>query len=292
MREDSREEMGLKTLRFTYHMELRFSQPVTGHNFTFRCFPKTDDMQKISDVQIDIQPCDWYADGEDSFGNRYIYGVNESEHNRLYIGVSGHAQTGIAQAVTAPALKDCGMFRCQDDLTRPGEAILDFDSRLQSRDPERFSGAGQGDGDETGAAEGLPEYLCHAVYGEMQYVPGATHFGTTAEQAFAGRQGVCQDYSHILLSLLRLHGIPCRYVAGILVGVGKSHAWVEAWEHGRWHAYDPTNDVLVTDSHISFARGRNCMDTLVNRGVFHGQAEQRMYVTATAVEVGLESYFS
>lgn len=276
--------MSLKTLRFTYHMELRFSQPVTGHSFTFRCFPESDDMQKISDVQIDIQPCDWYADSTDSFGNRYIYGVNESEHNRLYIGVSGHAQTGVAEAVAAPPLKDCGMFRCQDDLTRPGESILAFDEQL------RASGPGPSAGQDS--AEGLADFLCHAVYQTMQYVPGATHFGTTAEQAFAARQGVCQDYSHILLSLLRLHGIPCRYVDGILVGVGKSHAWVEAWEHGKWYGYDPTNNIRVQDQHISFARGRNCMDTLVNRGVFHGQAEQKMYVTATAVEVGLEPYFS
>ena len=138
----------------------------------------------------------------------------------------------------------------------------------------------------------LPAFLCHAVYQYMNYMPGVTHFGTTAEQACQCQAGVCQDYAHIMLSLLRLHHVPCRYVAGIMVGTGKSHAWVQAWQDGRWYGYDPTNDIRVTDSHISFACGRNCMDTLVNRGVFRGSAQQKMYVTATAVEVGLESYFS
>lgn len=267
----------MKTLRFTYHMELRFSQPATGHHFTFLCLPKTDDCQKITDRQVDIQPCDWTAEGVDSFGNDYIYGANEPAHSRLYIGVSGNAQTGVAEASAAPDLRDCGIYLTTSPLTEPGEAIRKADRELA---------------EETGAEEDLPLNVCHAVYRHMKYTPGVTHFGTTAEQACRMGQGVCQDYAHIMLSLLRLHGVPCRYVAGIMVGTGKSHAWVQAWKDGKWYGYDPTNDVRVTDGYVSFAHGRSCMDTLVNRGVFRGGASQKMYVTATAVEVGLETYFS
>lgn len=276
----------MKTLRFTYHMELRFSGPVTDHHFTFKCFPSSDEMQKITDLQVDIQPQSWTASGTDSFGNQYLYGANEAAHTRLYIGVSGNAQTGLSAeteegpASAADASSDeCGVFLSYGNLTMPGESVRDLDRRLMD---ER----------DTEGEDSLPLYLCHGVYRNMNYVPGATHFGTTAEQACRERKGVCQDYAHILLSLLRMHQVPCRYVAGIMVGTGKSHAWVEAREDGRWVGYDPTNDLKVTDSHISFARGRNCMDTLVNRGVFRGSAVQHMYVTATAVEVGLESYFS
>lgn len=277
----------MKTLRFTYHMELRFSQPASGHSFTFRCFPKSDDCQKVTDRQVDIEPCDWTAEGVDSFGNDYIYGANESLHSRLYIGVAGNAQTGLADAVKAPAREDCGIFLTNNALTQPGEAILKLDRQL--------CGDKAGSGNpwtEESADPDFPMKVCHAVYSYMTYRPGVTHMGTTAEQACRDKEGVCQDYAHIMLALLRLHGIPCRYVAGILAGEGKSHAWVQAWQDGGWYGYDPTNDIRVTDSHISFAHGRNCMDTLVNRGVFRGGASQKMYVTATAMEVGFESYFS
>lgn len=265
----------MKTLRFTYHMELRFSQPVTEHYFSFRCFPKSDGYQKITDLQTDIEPSGWTAEGVDSFGNDYIFGVNEPSHSRLYIGVAGLAQTGLSEGIPAPDRRDCGIYLTDSTLTKPGPSILALDSRISPADPED-----------------LPMQLCHAVYERMIYRPGVTHVGTTAEDACYCRMGVCQDYAHILISLLRLHKVPCRYVAGILVGTGKSHAWVEAWQNGVWMGYDPTNDVRVTDSHISFAHGRSCMDTLVNRGVFRGAAQQKMYVTANAVEVGLESYFS
>lgn len=269
----------MKSLRFTYHMELRFSQPVTDHHFDFRCLPQSDDYQTITNMQTDIEPTDWTSTGVDSFGNEYVYGVNEPSHVRLYIGVSGNAQTGLSNSVRAPERSDCGIFLTDSALTRPGASILKLDEKLL---PE---GGSMKD-------DQLPAFLCHAVYQYMNYMPGVTHFGTTAEQACQCQAGVCQDYAHIMLSLLRLHHVPCRYVAGIMVGTGKSHAWVQAWQDGRWYGYDPTNDIRVTDSHISFACGRNCMDTLVNRGVFRGSAQQKMYVTATAVEVGLESYYS
>ncbi len=275
----------MKILRFTYHMELRFSQPVTDNNFTFRCFPKTDEYQKITDRQMDIQPCDWTGEGVDSFGNDYVYGVNESSHSRLYIGVAGNAQTGLSEGAVAAPREECGIFLSNDPLTSPGPAISALDRELSAPGTDGPARAGE---DQVN----LPYKLCHGVYQYMKYSPGVTHFGTTAESACSGREGVCQDYAHILLSLLRMHKIPCRYVAGIMVGTGKSHAWVEAWQNGRWIGYDPTNDTCVTDDHICFAHGRNCMDTLVNRGVFRGGAMQKMFVTATAVEVGLESYFS
>lgn len=290
----------MKQLRFTYHMELRFSEPVTDHHFTFRCLPRTDEMQEITDRQVEIAPCDWTEEGTDSFGNEYIYGVNSSSHSRLYIGVSGHAQTDMAEAITAPPFEDCGIFLMNGPLTEPGKALLEFDRALAEQGmtavcgerTDGMPGLSGGLDQMPAEKEKLPAYLCDAVYRYMNYTPGVTHFGTSAEEAIEGRAGVCQDYSHICLSLLRLHGIPCRYVAGILLGEGKSHAWIEAWRDGRWFGYDPTNDIRVSDLHISFARGRNCMDTLVNRGVFRGTASQKMFVTATAVEVGLESYFS
>lgn len=96
----------------------------------------------------------------------------------------------------------------------------------------------------------------------------------TAEAAFSRGAGVCQDYAHVMLSLLRLEGIPARYVTGMLLGEGSSHAWVEANCGGYWYGFDPTNDLLVDDSYIRVRCGRDSADCAIIRGTFFGLSSQ------------------
>ena len=110
----------------------------------------------------------------------------------------------------------------------------------------------------------------HTVRAEVAYVPGSTTNDTTAEQAAAQGCGVCQDHSQILLSLLRMAGIPCRYVAGFLLGEGRTHAWTEAYVSGAWVGLDATNGMVVQDTHIAIAIGRDHTDCELNRGVMLG----------------------
>jgi transglutaminase-like putative cysteine protease len=114
------------------------------------------------------------------------------------------------------------------------------------------------------------------VHDQMEYVPGATTVATAAPEAYRDRRGVCQDFAHVLLALLRAAGVPARYASGYLhpdpdaaVGttvVGQSHAWVEAW-CGDWFAIDPTNGVPVCERHVLVARGR---DVSPLKGIYNG----------------------
>ena len=79
--------------------------------------------------------------------------------------------------------------------------------------------------------------------------------------------GVCQDYSHVLLSLLRMAGMPARYVVGLMQGEGESHAWVEANCRGYWYGIDPTNHLLINESYIKLAHGRDYGDCMISRGI-------------------------
>lgn len=112
----------------------------------------------------------------------------------------------------------------------------------------------------------------------QRYTPGATGVRTTAGQAWAEGNGVCQDFSHITLSLLRAVGIPARYVSGYLheeeaelgvTGHGESHAWIEAWD-GGWVAHDPTNDRRVGRGHVVVAHGRDYRDVSPLTGIYAG----------------------
>jgi transglutaminase-like putative cysteine protease len=117
-----------------------------------------------------------------------------------------------------------------------------------------------------------------AVRERIAYAPGATHVHTSAGEAWAEGRGVCQDFSHATLSLLRAVGIPARYVSGYIhqedaeigvPGVGESHAWVEVW-NGGWEAHDPTNGRSVAAAHVLVARGRDYRDVSPLTGIYAG----------------------
>jgi transglutaminase-like putative cysteine protease len=121
-----------------------------------------------------------------------------------------------------------------------------------------------------------------AVREHISYTPGVTHVHTTAGQAWADGRGVCQDFSHNTLSLLRAVGIPARYVSGYIheedaeigePGVGESHAWVEVW-NGGWEAHDPTNGRSVAGAHVLVARGRDYRDVSPLTGIYAGPLSQ------------------
>ncbi|WP_254548424.1 transglutaminase family protein [Catellatospora tritici] len=133
--------------------------------------------------------------------------------------------------------------------------------------------------------------VCELVGREVAYVPGSTGVQTDAVHVWRQKQGVCQDISHLSISLLRAMGVPARYVSGYLhptpnapLGqpvVGQSHAWVEWWT-GEWHAFDPTNRVPVGERHVVVGRGRDYGDVPPLKGVYAGPSN-----TGQTVEVML-----
>ena len=112
----------------------------------------------------------------------------------------------------------------------------------------------------------------------MTYRPGATTVRTTAEEALSEGMGVCQDYAHIMIALLRLLGIPARYAAGMMEGEGESHGWAEVNCRGYWYGFDPANNLLVNDRYIKISHGRDAGDCRICRGVFRNPTVQEQSV--------------
>lgn len=260
----------MKELRFSYKMNLHFSSPVCRHRFTLRCTPLSGERQQIRERVVSVFPNEFIAEDMDSFGNRCIYGYAEAEHDHFSFSVSGVAYTGLQAYENAPSEARVGPFKYQTAITQPGDSIRAFASRLgRAPDESNLSYCTR---------------LMQALYGEMRYAPGETTVQTTAEQAFSGGAGVCQDYAHIFLSLCRMQHIPCRYVVGLLIGEGASHAWAEIWDGGRWYAFDPTNNLIVDDKHIKISSGRDYQDCIINQGLFTGQALQEQCVSVSVLE--------
>ena len=126
------------------------------------------------------------------------------------------------------------------------------------------------------------------VRSALRYESGITTVQTTSEEAWQAGAGVCQDFTHLLLSALRTIGIPARYASGYLhpkaeaaIGeavVGESHAWVEAWT-GDWWGIDPTVGRRVGERHVLVARGRDYADVPPLKGVYHGGRSESVGVT-------------
>lgn len=130
------------------------------------------------------------------------------------------------------------------------------------------------------------EKCCNFIFQNFKYLKGITNIETTTQEILQLRSGVCQDFAHVMLEILRTLGIPSRYISGYICpnkngmrGEGATHAWVEAWLPGQgWTGIDPTNNVWVTHNHVKLAVGRNFNDCSPVKGTFKGPARQSLSV--------------
>lgn len=131
--------------------------------------------------------------------------------------------------------------------------------------------------------------FCDYVFHNFTYMKGVTTVDTTLDEIWKLQSGVCQDFAHILLAMLRLVTIPARYVSGYICpnkngmrGEGATHAWVEAFipQYG-WLGIDPTNNCMVNENHVRLAVGKNYYDCSPVRGTYRGTAGHTLEVEVT-----------
>jgi transglutaminase-like putative cysteine protease len=136
--------------------------------------------------------------------------------------------------------------------------------------------------------------FCRYVFEHFDYIPGITTVETTLDEIWNLKAGVCQDFAHILLVMLRMINIPARYVSGYICpnksgmrGEGATHAWVEVYIPGYgWLGLDPTNNCVANETHVRLAVGRSFTDCSPVKGVYKGAAG---HVLKVAVSVAYEN---
>lgn len=258
-------------LRFAYTMTILFDAPVTRHSFSLKALPCDTLRQKVAESGVSVEPRVPIMYTRDAGGNIVFGGNANDEHSRFSVTTEGIVETlgdGISFVPETDAVEgDAMMYRQPTRKTAPGITVRRLAGETLSYD------------------EGIAraEAAMHLVHESLQYEKGVTGPGTTAEDALALGKGVCQDYAHALVSVLRTAGIPARYVVGYTIGEGESHAWTEALVDGRWYGLDPTADKPVGGRHIKVSHGRDFDDCRINRGVYYGAltSEQNVAVTVT-----------
>lgn len=247
----------MKRLLFFYKLNISLDAPVRNHCFTLRCLPQSDTRQRIKALEYTVSPRDFLSQSADQWGNVLIYGQCRGETREFRVEVTGVAETGLSPWVPA--------------MHPERERIFTFPTAMTAADPVLKEYAAIITGGHPLEAAEQAMALLHTT---MRYVPGSTNVHTTAAQAFRQGQGVCQDFAHVMLALLRLRGIPCRYVTGMIPGEGRSHAWVEVLFRGSWYGFDPTNLSSCAGEYIKLSHGRDALDCAINKGIFRGSANQ------------------
>ncbi len=131
------------------------------------------------------------------------------------------------------------------------------------------------------------------IFNNFKYIKGITDVETTVDEILNVKAGVCQDFAHLLLQILRTLKIPSRYVSGYICpnkngmrGEGATHAWVEAYiPQNGWAGIDPTNNIWVTNNHVKLAVGKHFTDCTPIKGTFKGLGKQHLSVF---VSIGYE----
>jgi transglutaminase-like putative cysteine protease len=248
-------------VNFSYALSLRFKEPVRKHAFCLRLLPVSNAVQTLQNWQLRINNDVPFYLTEDGFGNPLIFGNIEKQHRLFEATLEGEVRFHNAYCFDDASPKT--LFLHPTALTPFSALAVDYLETLMLP-ASSFA-----------RAKALNEVICK----NFDYLQGSSTTECDADALLLRQSGVCQDYSHLLITLLRLSGIPARYVAGYIHGEGESHAWVEAYIDGDWRGFDPTHGLILNrEPYIKIAHGRDFFDCRMNRGVFVGKSQQSLHV--------------
>jgi transglutaminase-like putative cysteine protease len=269
----------------------RYEPAVRESVMEVRMQPRSEANQRCLSFTLDVSPGTNITQYCDSTGNTVHHFDIAGSHTEVKVTAQSTVQV---EAVPAPRLAEAGDWA---DLG----AMTDADDYWEMMLPSAFARSSEALEQlakemkverRGGPLEVLTE-LNEGIYRLFAYVPNSTKVDSPIEEALLARQGVCQDFAHIMIALARPHRIPCRYVSGYLFHreengrrdrslEGASHAWVEAFvPRLGWIAFDPTNNLIGGDRHIRVAIGRDYADVPPTRGVHKGEARSELSVAVT-----------
>ncbi len=265
----------------------RYTHAVSESVMETRMQPRSDSNQRCLTFSLSVSPRCRVFSYRDHLGNNIQHFDIPGEHSELVIiaeAIVEQQDLGEVPGSLAPsaweeldsvlANGDYWEMLLPSEFAKPSPALMRLADRLNVRrrdDPLS-----------------LLRELNTALYNYFSYVRRSTRVDSPIDEAIETGQGVCQDFAHSMIALVRLLGIPCRYVSGYLHHGDQenyrstpdaTHAWVEAFLPGLgWVGFDPTNNSLTHERYIRTALGRDYADVPPTRGVYRGKTESELYV--------------
>ena len=278
--------------KITHNTQYSYSSLVNLCHNEARLTPRSFAQQVCtqSEFTVDPEPTS-YRERKDFFGNTVCYFTIQRPHQDLSVTVTSHVE--VKESQKRP---DIVWETVQERLrTDQNAEILEvrqyiFDSPMIQEMPELHVYA------ESSFTKGRPlieavEDLINRLYEDFAYNPGFTTVATPLAEVIKHRRGVCQDFAHLGIGCLRAMGLAARYISGYietvaqpdqeqLVGADASHAWFSVYLPDiGWIDFDPTNNQIPTDQHITVAWGRDYSDVTPLKGVVFGSGTHELSVS-------------
>ncbi|MEX2493687.1 MAG: transglutaminase family protein [Nitrospirales bacterium] len=289
----------------THRTSFSYTQPVAISHHVLRLTPRSHPRQHYlrSTVIIDPMPS-VRSDGNDYFGNPLIHLTIQTPHSALVVEAqtlvdvvkqgSIHVDQSLPwdqvtqqlQGSTQPAMLDVQQFLYNSPYVTIDDETYDFVRACFP--PGRPILAGVMD-------------LTSRIFKEFTYEGGVTDVSTPVKDVLKARKGVCQDFAHVEIAALRSLGLPARYISGYLlthppegqeklVGADASHAWLSTWcPDLGWVDFDPTNNCIPCEEHITLAWGRDYGDVSPINGFMVGGGHHTPTVSVDVSPVSLAS---
>ena len=283
-------------LDIAYRLHFTYAEPVSESQNEIRVRPRDDLRQRVLSYRLTTTPATRVLQMRDYFGTTVDHLGIRGSHDDLLVLAEASVETtptdGAPAAVSCERLSDLQFVNQHIEYLAPSQHVSwgELVNEVASW-----------------AVRSTTDDVCERVLAVAQAVPtvltyerGSTAIGVTLEELIDGGRGVCQDFAHLAVGMLRCIGIPARYVSGYLFALDETrpdqgaddglestavstaisvqtHAWIEAAVPGYgWHALDPTNGGPVGERHVVIGYGRDYNDVPPVRGVFNGSADAKV----------------
>ena len=273
-----------------------YLEPVSLCHNIARLMPRNSREQICRNTTIQIKPQpDRINEYEDFFGNKVIYFSIEKEHWELTVHVTSEVERMDSSYSKMHNYPIAGLEEVKKELLNLDADAIDIKQYLYVTpmtewNEEILQYALQSFLKGRSVFEATND-LAHRIYNDFEYKPGHTTIATPLSVVMKERIGVCQDFSHLAIACLRSVGLPARYVSGYietilpegvekLIGADASHAWFSVFipEMG-WTDFDPTNNCIVSDQHITIGWGRDYADIAPMEGIILSSGSHELTVS-------------
>lgn len=277
---------GVRRLEIQHSSRYLYNGPVSRSVMRLCLKPLDDGKQRLLRFNVETNPPAPLSPETDSFGNTKHVLTLHRQHHSLEIlsdsAVETYPEPTLPSSLGKGAWQEICSSRNSFKLwsftnpsayTRPTDALQAYIEEMDLRP-----------GDDP--LESVLR-LSDSIHRSFQFVPGSTSAVSTIDHILSTRQGVCQDYAHVMIAIARLWGVPARYISGYLYAGSweeasvsyASHAWVECLLPGLdWVGFDPTNEGMAGERHVRLAVGLDYRDVSPTQGIIHGSAQSTLEV--------------
>ncbi len=282
--------------RVTHITTYNYTQPVGLCRNDACLLPRDTPQQRCLSSRLQIEPTAAdIRERRDFFGNRITHFAIQQPHSKLIVTATSDVSVTLGPSPLAAGNQlswEAASKRVATEKNREAlEALLHLqDSPMIRNFPQLADYARPSFPAERPLADAVRD-LMQRIYQDFKYDPGFTTIATPLSEVLANRRGVCQDFAHLGIGCLRAMGLPARYVSGYietlppegqerLVGADASHAWFSVYSPtAGWIDFDPTNNQLTAEQHITVAWGRDFSDVSPLRGVALGGGKHKVTVS-------------